>query len=151
PIPKIDPAGQLLGEWSAGEVLQVDPRSLGRGGSVAGEQMVEPEERTVTPLPGAAPGREHLSALREDYLRLLASETGLAYRRLRDAAGLAKALQDDSLGRTVASRLDLRGGLAAIALCALLWPLLREASARTAMLRWRDRARSTITKERFLS
>jgi mxaL protein len=43
PIPKTDPSGLPLGEWGADEVLQVDPRSLGRGGSVAGEQMVEPE------------------------------------------------------------------------------------------------------------
>jgi len=124
PIPKIDPAGQVLGEWTKGEVLQVDPRSLGRGGSVAGEQMVDPNERYVAPLPGATPGSEHLSALREDYLRLLASETGLGYVRLSDAAALGAALLDAGLSRSVPSRLDLRGLLAAVALVALLWPLL---------------------------
>jgi len=132
PIPKIDPSGQVLGEWAAGEVLQVDPRSLGRGGSVAGEQMVEPEARSVAPLPGATPGSEHLSALREDYLRLLASETGLAYLRLPDAAALTGALRDRALARAVPSRTDLRGLLAAGALAALLWPLL----AMRRMRRW---------------
>jgi mxaL protein len=150
PIPKIDPAGQRLGEWAADEVLQVDPRSLGRGGSVAGEQMVEPEERDVAPLPGATPGREHLSALREDYLMLLASETGLAYRRLDDAAGLVEAMQADALARTVASRLDLRPGLAALALFALLWPLLRASGVRTAIARrTTGRFGFTIRKRHF--
>lgn len=136
PIPKIDPAGHLLGEWGAGEVLQVDPRSLGRGGSVAGEQMVEPNERDVAPLPGATPGSEHLSALREDYLRLLASETGLAYVRLGDAASLGAALRGSNLARQVPSRLDLRGLLAAVALAALLWPL----AAMLLQGRWRRNA-----------
>lgn len=124
PIPKIDPSGHLLGEWGADEVLQIDPRSLGRGGSVKGEQMVEPEDLTVPPLPGATPGTEHLSALREDYLRLLASETGLAYVRLSDASALGEALIEAGLARPVPSRLDLRGLLAGTALAALLWPLL---------------------------
>lgn len=134
PIPKIDPSGQLLGEWGASEVLQTDPRSLGRGGSVAGEQMVEPNERKVAPLPGATPGSEHLSALREDYLRLLASETGLSYMRLAGDAGLRAALAEDALARPVASRLDLRFVLAGLALVALLVSLL--AAAGRPLLRW---------------
>jgi mxaL protein len=123
PIPKIDPSGQRLGDWRSDEVLQIDPRSLGRGGSVAGEQMVEPEGRKVAPLPGATPGTEHLSALREDYLRLLASETALGYVRMSDARALQDALLAPELTRPVASRLDLRGPLAVMALLALLWPV----------------------------
>ena len=123
PIPKTDPSGRALGEWRADEVLQVDPRSLGRGGSVAGEQMVEPDDVTVKPLPGAAPGSEHLSALREGYLELLASENGLAYRRLGDDRSVVAALQDDRLAQARPSSLDLRPALGALALLALLAPV----------------------------
>ena len=122
PIPKTDPSGLPLGEWGADEVLQVDPRSLGRGGSVAGEQMVEPEDLTVKPLPGAAPGSEHLSSLREGYLELLASEQGLLYRRLASDRSLVAALEDERLAQPRPSRLDLRPVLAALALVALLAP-----------------------------
>ncbi len=124
PIPKIDPSGQPLGDWRADEVLQIDPRSLGRGGSVGGEQMVEPEDLTVVPLPGVTPGTEHLSALREAYLQLLASETGLGYLRLDDARGLVAALRSDRLAQQVPARRDLRPLLAGAALLALLWPAL---------------------------
>jgi len=103
PIPKTDPSGLPLGEWGADEVLQVDPRSLGRGGSVAGEQMVEPEDLTVKPLPGAAPGSEHLSSLREGYLELLASEQGLLYRRLASDRSLVAALEESQPGGVLVS------------------------------------------------
>ncbi len=124
PIPKFDPEGRAVGEWGADEVLQVDPRSLGRGGSVGGEQMVEPEDASVPPLPGVTPGSEHLSALREDYLRLLASETGLQYQRLGDAAALREALAGPKLAREAPARLDLRPWLGGAALLCVLLPLL---------------------------
>lgn len=124
PIPKFDPGGHAAGEWGADDVLQIDPRSIGRGGSLGGEQMVEPEDAGVQPLPGVTPGSEHLSALREDYLKLLASETGLQYRRLGDAAALREALEGPKLAREAPARLDLRPALGAAALLCLLLPLL---------------------------
>lgn len=125
PIPKFDPSGVPHGEWAADEVFQVDPRSLGRGGSVGGEQMVEPEgEAAVEPLPGATPGHEHLSSLREDYLRLLASETGLGYLRLSDTAPLAATLGSSRLAREAPGRLDLRPWLGGAALLCVLLPLI---------------------------
>lgn len=124
PIPKLDPDGRPQGEWSAGEVMQVDPRSLGRGGSVAGEQMAEDEDSKVAPMPGATPGREHLSSLREEYLRLLANETGLVYLRLADDASLQAALGDRRLTHEASARLDLRPWLGAAALGCLLLPLV---------------------------
>ncbi|HSV69227.1 MAG TPA: vWA domain-containing protein [Methylibium sp.] len=124
PIPKFDPGGHAVGEWAADEVLQIDPRSLGRGGSVGGEQMVEPEDASVKSLPGVTPGTEHLSALREEYLRLLAGETGLGYQRLGDAAALREALEGPKLAREAPARLDLRPVLGAAALVCLLIPLL---------------------------
>jgi mxaL protein len=124
PIPKTDPSGRPLGHWRADEVLQTDPRSLGRGGSVRGEQMVDDQDNVVVPpLPGATPGREHLSSLRESYLRLLASETGLGYHRLQDAGSLLVALTDASLRRPRPGRLDLRPWLGGAALLAVLLSL----------------------------
>ncbi len=128
PIPKVDPLGRPLGEWGADEVLQIDPRSQGRGGSVSGEQMADDDERIVAPLPGASPGNEHLSSLREGYLELLASETGLIYVRLAGEASLANILAESalesSLARPAPTRVDLRALLAAAAALLLLWPLL---------------------------
>lgn len=124
PIPKTGPDGRRYGEWRAGEVTQVDPRTLGRGGSLGGEQMVEPDAPAAVELPGATPGSEHLSALREGYLRLLAGETGLAYLRLTDAGQLLAALSRPALTREAPGRIDLRPWLGAAALLGLLLPLL---------------------------
>ena len=106
PIPKTDPRGRPLGWWRADEVAQADPRRDDGQAS-------------------AAPGNEQLSSLRETYLRLLASDKGLAYHRLRGAAGLAAVLQAPDLARPVLAPVDLRWGLALLALGALLlaaWP-----------------------------
>lgn len=121
PIPKLDPAGRPLGHWGADEVLQTDPYSRGRGGSVPGERMVEegPAEAAL-PMLGATPGTEHLSALREEYLKRLAAETGLGYQRLADEAALVAALRAPALQRPAVAPLDLSPWLAAIALLALL-------------------------------
>jgi mxaL protein len=132
PIPKTDPQGRPLGYWSADEVMQTDPYSHGRGGSLSGEAMVD--DQPATALPNEMAGSEHLSGLREGYLRLLAGETGLHFLRLHDPQALAKALTDTSMARPVAARLDLRPGLACVALLLLLlrhlpayWPRLLRA------------------------
>jgi len=122
PIPKLDPIGRPLGFWAADEVAQVDPRSLGRGASVGQETMAEEGSAPPAVGLGATPGSEHLSGLREPYLRLLAAENGFAYHRLRDAEGLSRALRDPALARPVPVRGDLRLPLAALALVLLLAP-----------------------------
>jgi mxaL protein len=124
PIPKLDPEGRPQGEWSASDVLQVDPYSLGRGGSVTGEQLVDAQEAKTQPMPGATPGSEHLSALREEYLRLLSGETGLAYLRLENDKGLAAALSAPRMTRDTATTLDLRPWLGSGALLCVVVPLL---------------------------
>jgi mxaL protein len=140
PIPRTDPFGRVFGFWGADDVLQTDPRSLGRGGSVAGETMVEPDAGSAAPavMAGATPGREHLSALREGYLQLLASETGLGYRRLDDAAGLARLMLDPALARAAPARLSLAPWLAAAALAGLVLLYLRADLVRLRR-RWRRR------------
>ena len=140
PIPKTDPLGRPLGFWGPDEVLQVDPRSLGRGASVGGEQMTEEGSASVAPLPGATPGSEHLSSLREAYLQLLANQTGLGYQRLGDSQGFVTALTAPSLARPVDARADLRFVPAGLALLLLLTRHgLGRASWRTRARQWRQR------------
>ncbi len=144
PIPKLDPRGRPLGTWGADEVLQTDPRSQGRGGSVGGERMADDGAGTPAVGLGATPGAEHLSALREPYLQLLASETGLRYLRLADADGLAAALRTPALARPVPVQVDLRLALAAAALMLMLVPWLAPLGAglRAAARSWGGRRSS---------
>jgi mxaL protein len=123
PIPKTDPSGRPLGYWAADEVMQTDPRSQGRGGSVGGEAMADDGSGAPVPdaLRGGAKGSEHLSSLREGYLRLLAGETGLAYLRLDGTEGLLRALTAETLARPVPAQADLRVPLALLALGLLAW------------------------------
>jgi mxaL protein len=123
PIPKTDPQGQPLGFWRADDVMQTDPYSEGRGGSVNGERMSDDATapRSSAAL-GATPGTEHLSALHEGYLRLLAGELGLAFHRLAEAEPFVAALTAPALARPMPVRLDLRAGFAALALVLVLAP-----------------------------
>ena len=120
PIPKTDPEGRPLGFWRADEVMQTDPYSQGRGASVAGEKMADDPVGTTAPSLGAMPGSEHLSSLREAYLRLLAQEQGLAFLHLQSPEGLATALTSPALAKPVQARSDARVALAGLALCLLL-------------------------------
>lgn len=122
PIPKLDPLGRPLGFWGADEVAQVDPRSQGRGASVGQETMSEDGSAPAAVGLGATPGSEHLSGLREPYLRLLAQENGLAFHKLRSDAALSKALREPALARSVRVSADLRVLLAALAFVLLLMP-----------------------------
>lgn len=136
PIPKLDPLGRPLGFWHADEVLQTDPRSQGRGGSVAGERLVESDSaQDAAPLPGPAPGNEHLSSLREAYLQLVAGETGLRYHRLQDMDAFVQALTVTEFARPVPARIDLRPALAALAFMSLLALYLRGSVAQVRRIR----------------
>ena len=110
PIPKFDPEGRPIGVWQPHEVMQLDPWTMGRQGSVDSEAMA-PESEPAAPLPRAlkgAPGGEHLSALREEYLRLLAAEMHLGYGRLHSVPELTAALTDSSMTRPRQVPSDLR-------------------------------------------
>lgn len=123
PIPKTDPSGRPLGFWAADEVMQTDPQSRGRSGSVGGEAMVEDGAAAVPEaLRAGRAGAEHLSSLREGYLKLLAGELGLGYLRLDGAQGLSRALTDSAFARPVPARADLRVALGLLALGLLVWP-----------------------------
>lgn len=130
PIPKTDPAGRPIGFWSADEVAQSDPRSQGRSSSVGGEGLVDDQGRaggTVASGLGATPGSEHLSSLREGYLRQLADENGFGYLRLGDTDELARALRAPAFARPLETPVDARLALGAAALALLCVPYLRAA------------------------
>ncbi|HKX40659.1 MAG TPA: hypothetical protein VJO99_05845, partial [Burkholderiaceae bacterium] len=137
PIPKRDPSGRPLGFWRADEVAQTDPFSRGRGTSVEGERMADDTTAAGVPALGATPGAEHLSALREPYLRLLARERALGFLRLDSAQALADALTAPALAKPMPVRADGRALFAAIALVLLLWRYARSSwgAARRLMIR----------------
>ena len=123
PIPKTDPQGRPLGFWAADEVQQSDLRSQGRGASVSGERLVDAAAAAAEPADpalGAAPGAEHLSALHQAYLRLLAGEMGLGFHRLDGADGLAAAMMAPALARRVTVQADVRVALGWLAFVLLL-------------------------------
>lgn len=93
PIPKTDPEGRSLGFWGPDDVMQIDGYSTGRGGSNEGERYVESEAgKPIESRALGTPGTEHLSALREPYLQLLAEETSARYVRLTRPDDLRIAL-----------------------------------------------------------
>ena len=73
PIPKTDRYGNSLGYWSAEEVIQ-------RLGEQADAK--------------ASPNREHLSALREPYLKAIAQQVGFEYARLSKPSSISEAMRD---------------------------------------------------------
>jgi mxaL protein len=111
PIPKSDALGRPLGFWSADDVPQTSPhqptRDLGGRDEVPAAAL------------GATLGSEHLSSLREGYLRLLANENGLSFARVRGDE-LRIALQAPALSRPVKTAVDLRTALAGLALALML-------------------------------
>ena len=119
PIPKTDPSGRPLGLWEADEVDQVDVYSRGSG---ADGQAASVEDRSGASVAvvGATPGREHLSSMRESYLRLLAGENGLTFHHLVSASAFADALRDKALARSIEVPGDLRALFASLALVLLL-------------------------------
>ncbi|MEP6875502.1 MAG: vWA domain-containing protein [Burkholderiales bacterium] len=120
PIPKSDASGRPLGFWQADEVAQTDLYGRGRGASMTGEPMTEDGAAAPLPALGATPGSEHLSALREPYLRLLGRERGLAFVRLESPEALAVALTAPALAKPTPVRADGRIAFAWLALGLLL-------------------------------
>ena len=67
----------------------------------------------------AATGTEHLSAMRDEYLRQLAAQTGLGFAPLRDSASLIAAVQAGTRARSVEVLVDVAAFPAALALLCL--------------------------------
>lgn len=106
PIPKFDDAGKRIGEWT--------PQDFANRGSDLPPHMLQ-----------AGLASAHLSALREDYLQALATQTGLGYFRLTSADTLAQAVGDESLALPRTQAVDVRAWFGGTAFVFLLLSLLR--------------------------
>lgn len=104
PIPKLDADGRQHGFWKAEEVMNTD------------SFRADADQREGR---SAAAGTEHLSSLKEDYLRGLADETGLQYVKLEPGSGLARALTSGTMGIARTQDTDIRWLFALGALAAL--------------------------------
>jgi mxaL protein len=132
PIPKFDDDGREIGFYGMNDVLQENRF----GPPPKDAESREGYNPRNAPFGGqVATGSEHLSSVREPYLRSLAEATGLAYRHLSDAASFVAALKETAKPRPVPVALDLRPFLASGAL-ALLLAAYAWASARAALRRW---------------
>ena len=114
-IPKLAPDGRQRGWFGADEVAQVDPYTRGRPTGDGTEAMVGAE----APVQGFT-RREHLSALRADYLQSLAGKLEIGFARLREDGDLESVLLDPALGRNVHGAADLRWLLGLLAMLAVL-------------------------------
>lgn len=123
PIPRMDPDGNPAGVWGPRDVMQEDRYAHGREGNVANELMDESEPSDAVPeaLRGT-PGTEHLSALHERYLEVLAGESRLSYLRLAADPGPAPWFAHAELARRERGSADLRWLAGVAALLALAGP-----------------------------
>lgn len=116
PIPKFDDKGREIGFVTTDEVLHENRFGLPPKGA---EQREGFNARNAPFGATAAVGMEHLSSVREDYLRALAETTGLGYVHLDDKTSLLDAYRAAATERARAGTLDTRpflGGLSAACL-----------------------------------
>jgi len=107
PIPKTDADNRPLGYWHADEVVQ-------RHG----------------PSGEAIDTHEHLSEVREPYLRKLARQVGFEYLRLEDAASIRKAMLAPRLAHRRQAPTDLAWIPGVLALLALIFSFARAPASR---------------------
>lgn len=133
-IPMIGRDGRFLGYWAANQVPQTDAYSAGRATSQPHDLLYDKTGQPIQPLPPT--GTEQLSSLKAGYLRSLARETGLQYRRLEDSQTLYSTLTQRAFTRPAPVRTAIGFAPAALALVLLswlYWPVYRAArSARRA-------------------
>jgi len=103
-IPKFDKFGEPQGFWTAQDVPHID----------AYTQASHAREGTTS----AIIGTEHLSSLREPYLKELATKTGLSYTRIGGGRDFTAAVINRSLSLPRTSASDVRWLLALLALVA---------------------------------
>lgn len=142
PIPKFDEDGREIGFYGVDDV----PHESRFGPPPPGAEQRQGYNARNAPF-GAqmVAGSEHLSSVREPYLRSLAEKTGLDYARLDGAAALGGAYRAAGAPKRREATLDLRpfaGGLASAFLLSafVATPLLEWSAAR------RSRAAGTTSK-----
>lgn len=117
PIPKYDDEGREIGVMGPDDVLQ--------------ESRSGPPPPDASSRPGYHPkwapfgnakvgGTEHLSSVKEDHLRAIAAQTGLAYLYLDGTSALLKAFEAVANPREVVVATDIRPYPAGLALLLLL-------------------------------
>ncbi len=128
-IPKRDPEGRNMGFWDASEVNQVNPYARGPGADPApdgartkggvltnADGAAVSTMRTDMGLLGATPGTEHLSALRDGYLKLLAGEVGLVYVRTQQQSDVFALFAREEVTEWKWRKTELNSSFAALAL-----------------------------------
>lgn len=132
PIPKFDDKGRETGFYSAEDV----PHESRFGLPPAGSEQREGYNARNAPFGSAvAVGSEHLSSVREPYLRSLAEKTGLTYTHLVDFPRLLSAYLEAGTVHSREAQIDLApyvGGAAAAILITLYvaFPLYQFMSSR---------------------
>jgi mxaL protein len=127
PIPKFNDRGRETGFYAETDVQQENRF----GPPPADAESREGYNPRNAPFGAqAAHGTEHLSSVREPYLRRLAAETGLGYVHLDGPGGLAAPLRAAATPRPLPGRLDPRPALLAAALGLTLLALLASPLAR---------------------
>lgn len=100
-IPKFDRSGKQLGYWGSGDVVHIDVYTQEKN-----------KREGVKPLRGT----EHLSSLREPYLKDLADKTGLMYHRLVNLDSFSEQLRTKTLSNPKVIQTDIRWLLALLSL-----------------------------------
>ncbi len=142
PIPKFDDRGQEIGFWGIDDV----PHENRFGPPPADAESRPGYEARNAPFGAEAPkGTEHLSSVREPYLKILADQTGLTYTHMTGTSGLAGPLVAAARPRPSPGFVDLRfiPGTAALLSMFVLYAVLplRE---RLAFARWRRPAKGVF-------
>ncbi|AUC95614.1 VWA domain-containing protein [Bradyrhizobium sp. SK17] len=117
PIPKFDDRGDEIGFWGVDDVPH-ENRFGPPPADAASRPGYEPRNAPFGAV--AAKGTEHLSSVREPYLKSRAAEIGLAYAHMADAGGLADALLPVATRHFSKGYADWRWLPGALALVALL-------------------------------
>jgi mxaL protein len=128
PIPKFNDDGREIGFYGVDDV----PHENRHGLPPAGAEQREGYDARNAPFGATmAAGVEHLSSVREPYLRALAGKTGLSYAHLDADGRLARAYETAATPRQREAMLDLRPFFGASA-----GALLLAAFAATPLIEW---------------
>jgi len=117
PIPKFDDRGNEIGFWGVDDV----PHESRFGPPPLDAESREGFQARNAPFGSVAPkGTEHLSSVRESYLKTLAAETGLAYAHMTETTDLAAELVASAQARFHEGSYDARWIAALLSLLFLI-------------------------------
>ncbi|NDW05978.1 vWA domain-containing protein [Jiella pacifica] len=116
PIPKYDESGRAIGFYSLPDIAAGARVSIATPGSTGGEY--HPRNNPVGNL--AATSTEHLTQVREGYLREIAAEAGLGYAPLGDLPAIEAALESHTGTNVLKAPRSLSPVFAAAALIFLI-------------------------------